>query len=123
MKNRPLLSVCLMVLCIIAFMVEWRRDCLWSDKCIAHINVDGWIGLLRILQPHANMTNDGYGNFKEDPEITIQCKEFPEKCEVIDSCPEPVGVACWEQYLKYRHCKDEMEANDVPDNKKVIRKL
>ena len=23
---------------------------------------------------------------------------LPEKCEVIDSCPEPVGVACWEQY-------------------------
>ena len=27
---------------------------------------------------------------------------LPEKCEVIDSCPEPVGVACWEQYLKWR---------------------
>ena len=22
------------------------------------------------------------------------------------------GVACWEQYLKYRHCKDEMEAKE-----------
>lgn len=64
--------------------VEWRRDCLWSDKCIAHINVDGWIGLLRILQPQANMTNDGYGNFKEDPEITIQCKEFPEPAKDLE---------------------------------------
>lgn len=27
---------------------------------------------------------------------------LPEKCEVIDACPNPVGVACWEQYLKYR---------------------
>ena len=27
---------------------------------------------------------------------------LPEKCEVIDSCPNPVGVACWEQYLKHR---------------------
>ena len=27
---------------------------------------------------------------------------LPEKCEVIDSCPDPVGVACWEQYLKWR---------------------
>ena len=27
---------------------------------------------------------------------------LPEKCEVIDSCPHPVGVACWEQYLKHR---------------------
>ena len=27
---------------------------------------------------------------------------LPEKCEVIDACPYPVGVACWEQYLKFR---------------------
>ena len=24
------------------------------------------------------------------------------KCEVIDACPNPVGVACWEQFLKHR---------------------
>lgn len=27
---------------------------------------------------------------------------LPEKCEVVDACPNPVGVACWEQYLKHR---------------------
>ena len=27
---------------------------------------------------------------------------LPEKCELLDACPHPVGVACWEQYLKYR---------------------
>ena len=27
---------------------------------------------------------------------------LPSRCEVIDSCPDPVGVACWEQYLKHR---------------------
>lgn len=27
---------------------------------------------------------------------------LPKKCEVIDSCPNPVGVACWEQFLKHR---------------------
>lgn len=27
---------------------------------------------------------------------------LPEKCELLDSCPNPGGVACWEQYLKYR---------------------
>ena len=27
---------------------------------------------------------------------------LPEKCELLDSCPNPVGVACWEQYLKHR---------------------
>lgn len=27
---------------------------------------------------------------------------LPEKCELLDSCPNPCGVACWEQYLKHR---------------------
>lgn len=27
---------------------------------------------------------------------------LPEKCEVIDACPNPVGVACWEQFLKHK---------------------
>lgn len=27
---------------------------------------------------------------------------LPEKCELSDSCPHPVGVACWEQFLKHR---------------------
>lgn len=27
---------------------------------------------------------------------------LPEKCELMDSCPNPDGVACWEQYLKHR---------------------
>ena len=27
---------------------------------------------------------------------------LPSKCELLDSCPTPVGVACWEQYLKHR---------------------
>ena len=27
---------------------------------------------------------------------------LPEKCEVIDACPKPAGVACWEQFLKHR---------------------
>ena len=27
---------------------------------------------------------------------------LPEKCELMDSCPNPVGVACWEQFLKHR---------------------
>lgn len=27
---------------------------------------------------------------------------LPEKCEEIDSCPNPVGVACWEQFLTHR---------------------
>lgn len=27
---------------------------------------------------------------------------LPEKCELQNSCPNPVGVACWEQFLKYR---------------------
>lgn len=27
---------------------------------------------------------------------------LPEKCELQDACPHPVGVACWEQFLKWR---------------------
>jgi len=27
---------------------------------------------------------------------------LPKKCELLDSCPNPVGVACWEQFLKHR---------------------
>ena len=37
---------------------------------------------------------------------------LPLKCELIESCPNPCGVACWGQYLKYRNCKDEMEAKE-----------
>ena len=37
---------------------------------------------------------------------------LPFKCELLDACPNPCGVACWEQYLKYRNCKDEMEAKE-----------
>ena len=31
---------------------------------------------------------------------------LPFKCELQDACPDPVGVACWEQYLKYRCAED-----------------
>lgn len=27
---------------------------------------------------------------------------LPEHCELLDACPNTFGVACWEQYLKYR---------------------
>ena len=27
---------------------------------------------------------------------------LPQKCEVNDSCPNPGGVACWEQFLTHR---------------------
>lgn len=27
---------------------------------------------------------------------------LPKYCEVIDACPNPVGVACWEQFLTHR---------------------
>ena len=37
---------------------------------------------------------------------------LPYLCELQDACPHPCGVACWEQYLKYRHCKNEMEEKE-----------
>ena len=33
---------------------------------------------------------------------------LPYKCELLDVCPNTVGVACWEQYLAHR----EVNAND-----------
>ena len=27
---------------------------------------------------------------------------LPEKCDLLDSCPNPGGVACWEQFLKHK---------------------
>lgn len=27
---------------------------------------------------------------------------LPMKCELLDACPNTVGVACWEQYLKHK---------------------
>ena len=27
---------------------------------------------------------------------------LPGKCELLNSCPHPVGVACWEQFLKHK---------------------
>ena len=32
---------------------------------------------------------------------------LPEKCELLGTCPDVVGVACWEQYLKWRGQKEE----------------
>ena len=32
---------------------------------------------------------------------------LPEKCELLDICPDVVGVACWEQYLKWLGQKED----------------
>jgi hypothetical protein len=37
---------------------------------------------------------------------------LPFKCELQSACPNPVGVACWEQYLKYRDTKMDGERKD-----------
>lgn len=31
---------------------------------------------------------------------------LPDKCELTDACPQVFGVACWEQYLKYRDMRE-----------------
>ena len=33
---------------------------------------------------------------------------LPYLCELQDACPHPCGVACWEQYLKYKDRKEEI---------------
>jgi len=37
---------------------------------------------------------------------------LPEKCEFIDSCPNPGGVTCWEQFLKHRAERKTDELGD-----------
>ena len=36
---------------------------------------------------------------------------LPFKCELQDCCPNTYGVACWEQYLKYRDAKMDGDGN------------
>lgn len=38
---------------------------------------------------------------------------LPLKCELLGACPNPVGVACWEQYLKYRDMMMDGDGNDI----------
>lgn len=38
---------------------------------------------------------------------------LPFKCELQDACPNPAGVACWEQYLKHRDVKMDGDGNDI----------
>ena len=38
---------------------------------------------------------------------------LPQLCELQEACPDPVGVACWEQYLKHR-----VEAEKALEGKK-----
>ena len=37
---------------------------------------------------------------------------LPFKCELLDCCPNTYGVACWEQYLKFRDAKMDGERKD-----------
>lgn len=39
---------------------------------------------------------------------------LPEKCELLDACPYPVGVACWEQWLKHRNTQMDGGDGDEP---------
>ena len=32
---------------------------------------------------------------------------LPDHCELLDACPDTVGVACWEQYLKFRDRRND----------------
>ena len=92
-----------------------------ADHLIAHgVTVQEWIPVKDKLPPYnrdvlvyrPNMAMkflvDNYeGYYGEDDDEWL-----PLKCELLDACHNPCGVACWEQYLKYRHCKNEMEAKE-----------
>ena len=62
------------------------------------IDKDDAIEAIRLLpSAHAELFDDTCAcNYNDIDEW------LPSKCELLDSCPNPVGVACWEQYLKHR---------------------
>jgi len=67
----------------LSIRVEWRRNPWYkTNKCIASLTVmDDWLGLLRILQPQAEMRTDD-DDF--EPRITIKCKEFPDPAKDLE---------------------------------------
>ena len=91
------------------FSVEWDKsfdDCKPTLKNEMEENMkDGLYTAHEVAEIIADLFGDTCAcNFNDIDEW------LPFKCELIDACPNPCGVACWEQYLKYRHCKNEMEA-------------
>lgn len=36
---------------------------------------------------------------------------LPFKCELLDACPNTVGVACWEQYLTHREVNTDADSD------------
>ena len=73
------------------------------------LNVMCWLGELPSAQPETEWNNHTVACLLAELfGDTCACnfngidEWLPEKCEVIDACPNPVGVACWEQFLKHR---------------------
>lgn len=82
-------------------VLKWKR----SDHCYPYIKT--YVKHLPSAQPEWNnhtvacLLADMFGD-------TCACNYngidewLPGKCELLDSCPHPVGVACWEQFLKHK---------------------
>ena len=47
---------------------------------------------------------------------------LPYLCELQEACPHPCGVACWEQYLKYKDRKEETLKNMASHWEQNIRR-
>jgi len=79
--------------------------------------LDAWINNLPSVQPEWN-NHTVACMLAELFDDTCACNYngidewLPEKCEVIDACPNPVGVACWEQFLKHRAERRTDECTD-----------
>ena len=90
--------------------IAWSADAVYSDV------MEGALLELPSTQPEWNnhtvacLLADMFGD-------TCACNYngidewLPEKCEVIDACPNPVGVACWEQFLTHRAERRTDEGN------------
>lgn len=101
------------------------RSALFKNKCIIVRGEDGEIVAQQMIEIIRNAPAVNAYTAHEVAEIIADIlgdpcacnfngidEWLPFKCELLDACPNPCGVACWEQYLKYRHCKNEMEAKE-----------
>ena len=104
---------------------EECRDCIHSEVC-RYVHVEkpepcvfrdlGPVEELAALKERTHAERDGKLYTSHDVAVILasaigdDCacninsndEWLPQLCELQEACPHPVGVACWEQYLKHR---------------------
>lgn len=85
---------------------EWRKP----NGEVLMPKRDEWISVHEVAGLLAEM-------FGDDCACNINCIDewLPDYCEFESKCPEPGGVVCWEQYLKHREHRPNVEVQDGND--------